>query len=291
MARARLSCPASGALTVGELAAHERVQPPSMTRTVNCLRRAATSSRRPHETDGRQVVVELSEQGRTRVLADRDRRDAWLARRLRELTPDEREVLRRPSPSSSTSPRRTDPPPYEPHVPRPRATPTTAATPAGSVVSNTGTWMQRVAQDWLVLHVPGSQGGTSVGITTGLQFLPILLLSPYAGLIADRFPKRPLLQVTQLMMALPALLLGVLAVTGVRPGLARLRARVRLRHRHRLRRPGPAVVRVRDRRPRRPDQRRRPQLRVLQRRPHHRPGDRRPDDRRARRRRGRRPAG
>lgn len=85
---------------------------------------------------------------------------------------------------------------------------------AGALVSNTGTWMQRVAQDWLVLHVPGSQGGTSVGITTGLQFLPILLLSPYAGLIADRVPKRTLLQVTQLMMALPALLLGVLAVTG-----------------------------------------------------------------------------
>ena len=57
-------------------------------------------------------------------------------------------------------------------------------------MSNTGTWMQRVAQDWLVLHVPGSQGGTSVGITTGLQFLPILLLSPFAGVVADRFPKR-----------------------------------------------------------------------------------------------------
>ena len=85
---------------------------------------------------------------------------------------------------------------------------------AGALVSNTGTWMQRVAQDWLVLHVPGTQGGTSVGITTGLQFLPILLLSPYAGLIADRFPKRALLQVTQLMMALPAVLLGALAVTG-----------------------------------------------------------------------------
>jgi MFS family permease len=83
----------------------------------------------------------------------------------------------------------------------------------GGVVSNTGTWMQRVAQDWLVLQLTGS--GTALGITTGLQFLPILLLSPYAGLIADRFPKRRLLQVTQLMMAGPALLLGLLAVTGV----------------------------------------------------------------------------
>jgi MFS family permease len=85
---------------------------------------------------------------------------------------------------------------------------------AGGVVSNVGTWMQRVAQDWLVLQLTHNNG-TALGITTGLQFLPILLLSPYAGLIADRFPKRRLLQVTQLMLAVPAMLLGVLAVTGV----------------------------------------------------------------------------
>ena len=85
---------------------------------------------------------------------------------------------------------------------------------AGGVVSNTGTWMQRVAQDWLVLQLTGNSG-TALGITTGLQFLPILLLSPYAGLVADRFPKQRLLQITQLMMAGPALLLGLLAVTGV----------------------------------------------------------------------------
>jgi MFS family permease len=85
---------------------------------------------------------------------------------------------------------------------------------SGAVVSNVGTWMQRVAQDWLVLQLTHNNG-TALGITTGLQFLPILLLSPYAGLIADRFPKRRLLQVTQLMLAVPAMLLGVLAVTGV----------------------------------------------------------------------------
>jgi MFS family permease len=85
---------------------------------------------------------------------------------------------------------------------------------AGGVVSNTGTWMQRVAQDWLVLQLTANNG-TALGITTGLQFLPMLLLSPYAGLVADRFPKRRLLQVTQLMMAVPAIALGVLAVTGV----------------------------------------------------------------------------
>jgi MFS family permease len=83
---------------------------------------------------------------------------------------------------------------------------------AGGVVSNTGTWMQRVAQDWLVLQL--SHSPMALGITTGLQFLPILLFSPYAGLVADRFPKRRLLQVTQAMMAVPALVLGILALTG-----------------------------------------------------------------------------
>ena len=85
---------------------------------------------------------------------------------------------------------------------------------AGGVVSNVGTWMQRVAQDWLVLVLSGNDG-TALGITTGLQFLPILLLSPYAGSIADRFPKRRLLQLAQVMMATPAVVLGLLAVTGV----------------------------------------------------------------------------
>ncbi len=84
---------------------------------------------------------------------------------------------------------------------------------AGSVVSNTGTWMQRVAQDWLVLQLTGS--GSALGITTGLQFLPVLLLSPYAGVIADRFPKRRLLQLTQLTMAAASLVLGTITVLGV----------------------------------------------------------------------------
>jgi MFS family permease len=74
--------------------------------------------------------------------------------------------------------------------------------------------MQRVAQDWLVLQLPGNSG-TELGITTGLQFLPVLLLSPYAGVVADRIPKRRLLQVTQATMALASLVLGLIAVLGV----------------------------------------------------------------------------
>ena len=88
----------NGDLTVGELASHERVQPPSMTRTINALEEGGYISRRAHETDGRQVVVVLSEKGRTTLLADRARRDAWLARRLRELTSEERALLRRAAP-------------------------------------------------------------------------------------------------------------------------------------------------------------------------------------------------
>jgi DNA-binding MarR family transcriptional regulator len=88
----------NGELTVGELAGHERVQPPSMTRTVNALEDGGYVTRRRHDTDGRQVVVSLSEQGRATLLADRARRDAWLARRLHDLTTEERETLRRAAP-------------------------------------------------------------------------------------------------------------------------------------------------------------------------------------------------
>ncbi len=87
-----------GECSVGELAAIERVQPPSMTRTVNCLEAGGYVVRRPHDTDRRQVVVALSEQGEKTLAADRKRRDAWLAQRLRELTPDERHTLRQAAP-------------------------------------------------------------------------------------------------------------------------------------------------------------------------------------------------
>ncbi len=83
----------------------------------------------------------------------------------------------------------------------------------GGLISNTGTWMQRVAQDWLVLQLSAS--GVALGITTGLQFLPFLLVTPFAGLLADRYSKRRLLIVTQGSLAVTAGILGVLAITGV----------------------------------------------------------------------------
>ncbi len=84
----------------------------------------------------------------------------------------------------------------------------------GALVSNTGTWMQRMAQDWLVLTVLTDHSGTAVGITTGLQFLPMLLLGPYAGVLADRFRKRIILLWTQTAMGLCGLAVGLLVVTG-----------------------------------------------------------------------------
>jgi MFS family permease len=82
----------------------------------------------------------------------------------------------------------------------------------GQVVSNTGTWMQRIAQDWLVLSLTGSSA--AVGITTALQFLPMLLFGLYGGVLVDRLPKRPTLLVTQSAMALTGLALAFLTLSG-----------------------------------------------------------------------------
>jgi hypothetical protein len=84
---------------------------------------------------------------------------------------------------------------------------------SGQIVSNTGTWAQRVAQDWLVLELSGSSG-VALGITTGLQFLPILVLGLYGGVLADRYDKRRLLLAAQAAMGLLALALAVLDLTG-----------------------------------------------------------------------------
>jgi DNA-binding MarR family transcriptional regulator len=88
----------TGECTVGQLADHERVRPPSMTRTVSCLVDAGFVVRRSDEHDKRQVLISISDQGKQTLLADRRRRDAWLALRLRELTPHERAVLREAAP-------------------------------------------------------------------------------------------------------------------------------------------------------------------------------------------------
>ncbi|MGA4802432.1 MFS transporter [Streptomyces lavendulocolor] len=82
----------------------------------------------------------------------------------------------------------------------------------GAIVSNTGTWMARITQDWLVLSLTGS--AAAVGITTALQFLPMLLLGLYGGVIADRYPKRNLLMISQGALGLCGLALAVLTLSG-----------------------------------------------------------------------------
>ncbi len=83
----------------------------------------------------------------------------------------------------------------------------------GQVVSLTGTWMQAVGQDWLVLQLTNSP--TALGITMALQFLPMLLFGLWGGLLADRYPKRRVLIAVQAVMGVLALTLGVLSATGV----------------------------------------------------------------------------
>lgn len=86
------------AMTPGELAEHEKVQPPSMTRVIAVLEERGLVAREPHLTDRRQVVLTVTEQGRDVVQRARRRRDAWLAKRLKELTPQERATLRAAAP-------------------------------------------------------------------------------------------------------------------------------------------------------------------------------------------------
>ena len=82
---------------------------------------------------------------------------------------------------------------------------------ASNFVSNTGSWAQRVAQDWLVLELTHS--GRDLGLVTGLQFLPSLIFSMYAGSLADRMNKRKLLLITNAGGGLTSLILGLLVVT------------------------------------------------------------------------------
>src|SRR6266545_1947928 len=83
---------------------------------------------------------------------------------------------------------------------------------AGQIVSTTGTWMQTVALPWLALQL--THNGFLVGLVLAAQFLPVLVLSPFAGELADRYRKRSVLLVTQTCFVLPPFSLFALTVTG-----------------------------------------------------------------------------
>jgi MFS family permease len=85
----------------------------------------------------------------------------------------------------------------------------------GALVSNVGTWMQRVAQDWLVLTQLTNHNASALGIVMGLQFAPQLLFLPWTGSAADRLNQRKLLMLTQAAMGVLALMLGALTIAGV----------------------------------------------------------------------------
>ena len=87
-----------GPLTPRELAEHEKVQPPSMTRVLSHLEELGLIDRTPHESDGRQHLVSLTAAAQALLKEDRRRRDAWLAQRLAELTQEERDLLRAAAP-------------------------------------------------------------------------------------------------------------------------------------------------------------------------------------------------
>ena len=83
-----------------------------------------------------------------------------------------------------------------------------------SLIASTGAWLQRVAQDWYVLTVLTDHDSGQVGIVTALQFLPIILFSASAGVLADRIPGRRLLQCTQAGVGLVSLVMGLVVLTG-----------------------------------------------------------------------------
>ncbi|MEZ2390138.1 MFS transporter [bacterium RCC_150] len=84
---------------------------------------------------------------------------------------------------------------------------------AGQLLSVSGTWVQRVAQDWLVLDLTNGSG-VALGVVSAIQYTPMLLLGSWGGLLADRYSKRLVLIITQSVLALAATALGVLALTG-----------------------------------------------------------------------------
>ena len=86
---------------------------------------------------------------------------------------------------------------------------------AGALVSNVGTWMQRTAQDWLVLTVLTDNDAVAVGLVMALQFGPQVVLLPITGLVADRFDQRRILMTTQALMGVLGLGLGIMTVTGI----------------------------------------------------------------------------
>ena len=183
-----------------------------MNRTLNGLETAGLVARHPADDDARRVRVALTPAGLAL-----DRRDPRAAHRL-VLRAARRAHPRRAARARGGAPRSCALPVVIADIVsamfRSFAVANYRLWFAGALVSNVGTWMQRIAQDWLVLTELTDDDATAVGITMALQFGPQLLLLPVTGLVADRMDRRRLLMLTQIAMAM--LGLGMAAITADR---------------------------------------------------------------------------
>ncbi|WP_158522693.1 MFS transporter [Tessaracoccus aquimaris] len=197
-----------GAQTPTQLAAHDRVSAPSMTRTINCLVDDGLVERFPHPDDRRQVLVRATEAGESVVRETIAERDTWMLKHLEDKTPSSWPCYGKPPTCCWRS-----------RMPERMKTFASMAIRnyryyfLGALVSNLGTWIQRIGQDWLVLTELTDNSSTALGIVTALQFLAIPLLAPYAGSVIDRYPKRKVLIVTQIGLMLTALGLWALVAS------------------------------------------------------------------------------
>src|SRR4051795_12921710 len=224
-----------GPLTPSQLAAIERIKRPTATRILRVLLEAGLIDRTPDPADGRSSLVGVNGAGRERLRRLRGRKNAYLARRMRDLTDEEVETLERATEilermrgaarGGGRAARAGARDPRADAGGRPRVSPALRHSFnslevrnyrryfAGQLISLSGTWMQTVAAVWVILTLTGS--GVAVGLTTALQFLPMLLIGAWGGLLADRIPKRRLLITTQALMAIPAVALFAVTATGV----------------------------------------------------------------------------
>ena len=196
-----------GPITLGELAAVEQVQPPSMTRIVVRLDECGFVTRVVDPSDRRVARVAITDAGRDLLARSRTRREAYLAPARGRAQRVGAGAARARASAARTSPGR-------------RAMKALRGTFeslhirnfrlffVGQVISQCGTWMQTIALGWLVAQL-SHNNGVAIGLALALQFIPTLLFGVWGGVLADRFDKRTVLLFTQSAMATVAVLLAV----------------------------------------------------------------------------------
>ncbi len=237
-----------GSPTLGELAAIEQVQPPTITRIVANLTEAGMVTRVADPNDRRSARVRITPAGERALERMRSRKNAFLLRRLDQLSADEQrhaaELVALLEHLLGGAVR---------HRVRAAGRRTFLAISVrnyrlyftGQVISVSGTWMQTVAQAYLILFVLHGTG-VDVAIATSLQFLPLLLFGPFGGLIADRLDKRKVLYATQAAAGVLALIFGVLVAFHCDHPARGLSAGDGTRRRQPVRQPGPSDLRLGD---------------------------------------------